>query len=688
MKKNIIALSAIFFFILIIILISYNLSKNTEDEILNEYQNQQEFIANHIAFDMHNYFASLTEIVRSNYRLTRNIPQNNNANFFVDSNFEKLNSSYVEAVALYDKRGNLNGSTNYELASGNLPGEIFQFLLKNDTEYVSSIKKIAKANSKDSSFEYINFYIPLYQNIGTNKAKNLDGIVLLVINASDLFSPKNILNNPLVKGDEYWIVDKEGNLLFHSHHPEMNLRNINRFSLKCKKCHSDFDYVQSILTQKNGTVVYSLKDKIQKAASFSTLSYGNISWSIVVEAPSRQITSFIHITWIKTVLLIFLIIALISILFIYIFKAYKIKVKAAEELKHWRKEKDLFDKILESEKIYKELFENNPVPMWIYDLNTLKFLMVNSVAVKQFGYSKEEFFSMTLKDIMPAEDIPKLEENLALPESEIEISNTWRHIKKDGTIINVEIVSHSLPERDGFRSRLVMAKDVTDRYRLNKELKESEERYRALFEISPDSIFVHRDNRIIFANPSGIKMLGANSFEDLSGYKVMDFVHPDYREIVKERIKYVQQESKPVEVLNEKFIRIDGSIIDVEVSSAQLIIEGKIAHLIITRDITERIKIEKELLEDQYLLSEAQRITKLGVWNNDFITHKVYWSDQTFSIFGVSKDIETPSLDLLFSIIHPDDKPLMKRWMEVVAAGEKHGEVDFRIILPEGLTQK
>jgi PAS domain S-box-containing protein len=116
----------------------------------------------------------------------------------------------------------------------------------------------------------------------------------------------------------------------------------------------------------------------------------------------------------------------------------------------------------ESEARYRDLFESNPFPMWVYDLETLKFLAVNDAAVHSYGYSAEEFLSMTIKDIRPPEELSALVENISQPPKTIEKSGVWKHLKKDGTIIQVEISSHLLLF-NGKQSRVVLANDITER---------------------------------------------------------------------------------------------------------------------------------------------------------------------------------------------------------------------------------
>lgn len=124
-----------------------------------------------------------------------------------------------------------------------------------------------------------------------------------------------------------------------------------------------------------------------------------------------------------------------------------------------------------AEKRYRTLFENNPMPMWIYDLNTLRFLEVNDAAITHYGYSREEFLDMTIKEIRPADDIVMLEKNLAGQRQPVERSGIWRHMKKDGTIIYVEILSHELKNIASADARYVLVNDLTEKILAEEETK-------------------------------------------------------------------------------------------------------------------------------------------------------------------------------------------------------------------------
>jgi hypothetical protein len=122
------------------------------------------------------------------------------------------------------------------------------------------------------------------------------------------------------------------------------------------------------------------------------------------------------------------------------------------------------------EEISSIFFENNPTSMWIYDLETLCFLAVNNAAIHSYGYSRKEFLKMTLKDIRPSEDIPRLTDNISNVNEGLDVAGTWRHKKKDGSNIDVEIISHTI-NFAGRDAEMVLAHDITKRKQVEDELR-------------------------------------------------------------------------------------------------------------------------------------------------------------------------------------------------------------------------
>jgi diguanylate cyclase (GGDEF)-like protein/PAS domain S-box-containing protein len=154
---------------------------------------------------------------------------------------------------------------------------------------------------------------------------------------------------------------------------------------------------------------------------------------------------------------------------------------------------------------------------------------------------------------------------------------------------------------------LVAHKMEIERQQVEKErselivsLQESEERYRSLVELSPEAIAVHSQGKIAYINAAGAKLLGASSPSALIGFPVLDFVHPSYVEIARERIRQVEEENRPIDLAEEQLMRLDGTIIDVEVAGIPAIYQGSAAAQIIIRDVTDRKRVEQKLLHDAF----------------------------------------------------------------------------------------
>jgi PAS domain S-box-containing protein len=140
----------------------------------------------------------------------------------------------------------------------------------------------------------------------------------------------------------------------------------------------------------------------------------------------------------------------------------------------------------EGEASFRLLFAANPMPMWVYDVETLYFLEVNSAAIAHYGYSREEFLRMRLTDIRPSDEVGRLREavtaSAAVANETRRHPGTWTHRLKDGRLIDVEIISHSMAFA-GRRAVLVVASDVTELKRTQEALAKHAERLGVLHEI-------------------------------------------------------------------------------------------------------------------------------------------------------------------------------------------------------------
>jgi PAS domain S-box-containing protein len=189
--------------------------------------------------------------------------------------------------------------------------------------------------------------------------------------------------------------------------------------------------------------------------------------------------------------------------------------------------------LLRSEAGYRELFAANPLPMWVYDVETLRFIGVNDMAVRLYGYSRDEFLAMTISDIRPSEEARALRDRLALT-GPADQSGVWKHRKKDGTSIDVELSSHTLL-LDGRPARVVLANDVTARIASQRALVESEARFRDMAENMPHIVWTARpDGRRDYFNHHWYDYTGA-TIDATLGEGWRSAMHPDDLEGLIER---------------------------------------------------------------------------------------------------------------------------------------------------------
>jgi two-component system cell cycle sensor histidine kinase/response regulator CckA len=158
--------------------------------------------------------------------------------------------------------------------------------------------------------------------------------------------------------------------------------------------------------------------------------------------------------------------------------AQELEISAQELLESGEEARRARDEAEAAERRYRMLFESNPLPHWVFDQETLAFLAVNQAAIAHYGYTREEFLAMTIKDIRPAEDLEALHGALVKAGENEKLGPTmwgeFRHRRKDGAVIMVQVTTHPL-DFSGRPAELVLALDVSDRKRVEEELRRSEE---------------------------------------------------------------------------------------------------------------------------------------------------------------------------------------------------------------------
>ncbi len=235
---------------------------------------------------------------------------------------------------------------------------------------------------------------------------------------------------------------------------------------------------------------------------------------------------------------------------------------------------------------------------------------VNPSGAKMLGWETEEIVGRPMHALMhycKADRTPYLSDecpiNRTLREGtthDVEDEVFWR---KDGTSFEVEYSSTPILENGRIIGAVVTFRDVTERKKVARLLRESNERYRRLVEVSPDAIFINRGGQIVFVNEEGLKLFGAERADQVLGKSPFEFIHRDNHDDVRQRIRRLLEEgARSVPLVEERYVRLDGTEVAVEVTATRVVDGGEPAVQVVARNITERREAEAALkqAEAQY----------------------------------------------------------------------------------------
>ncbi len=285
---------------------------------------------------------------------------------------------------------------------------------------------------------------------------------------------------------------------------------------------------------------------------------------------------------------------------------------------------------------YRLLFTHNPHPMWTFDRDTLRFLAVNRAAIERYGYSEAEFLAMTIRDIRPEEDMPRLLDTLKDVDLASKHAGLWRHRKKDGTIIDVE-VSFGPVTFDGRPARLVLAHEVTARLAAERQLRDSEERFRQLAEHIGEVFWiwdVARD-RLDYVSPAYTKVWG-RPVENLTASPGdwLDAIHPADRDRVRTGLRADQISGTYDRVY--RVVRPDGTLRWIHDRAFPVRDDaGKVFRIVGTAlDITNRRITDARLHEQAALLDQATD----AIMVRDLEHNILYWNQSATRLYGWSRE--------------------------------------------------
>jgi PAS domain S-box-containing protein len=329
---------------------------------------------------------------------------------------------------------------------------------------------------------------------------------------------------------------------------------------------------------------------------------------------------------------------------------------------------------------YDHVYDNSHQPMMVVDKDSMSILDVNDLAVESLGYTRDELLKMKYKDLIPGDNSKNLYESLQSELFPFIHTGTWKHKKKDGSLIDVEITGSYI---NGKREKalLVTIEETADNHQ--------NERINSLLA----SIIESSDDAILSKTLSGIITSWNNAADRLYGYSAAEIIGKPVTVIIPPDIKdefYSIMNKINKGELIERYetvrVRKDGRHINVSItispikdSSGKIIGASSIAH-----DVTQAKKMEYERRIREKQLLEAQQIAHLGYWELDIVTHALEWSDELYKIYGFDRSQRKITYDDYLLCIHPDDRSMVNSAAGKAQIDFQPFQFDHRIILRDG----
>ena len=341
---------------------------------------------------------------------------------------------------------------------------------------------------------------------------------------------------------------------------------------------------------------------------------------------------------------------------------------------------------------YRILFESNPCPMYLCAEDTLEFLAVNEAAVNHYGYSREEFLNMTAKDIRPTEEVPELLAYVGAHPDGRDVAGVWKHLKKDGSLIDVDVNWQKL-DFAGRPAYMVMANDITEQKRAEIAMRESEERYRELFENANDVIYtIDLAGNFTSLNSTGERVTGYTRAEAVT-MNLTQVVSPDQIDMARQMLaRKIHNDISTVYELG--IITKSGQQIQIELSSRLIYHGGEpIGVQGIARDITARKGAEEALKDSEEKFRSIVETTNEWIWAIDLEGNHTYTNPAIEHILGYKTE-EILGANVL-DFVHQDDREEFegllaqmisdKRGWSGLVLRWKHKHEGFRYLESNGL---
>lgn len=264
------------------------------------------------------------------------------------------------------------------------------------------------------------------------------------------------------------------------------------------------------------------------------------------------------------------------------------------------------------------------------------YIDVNRRGCEMLGRTREDIVGRHVREFVAPDDIERRPlAYAALQPGEPLLSERWL-VRGDGRELRAEISVSRLD--DG--NYLAILRDVTTRRQSEETAQRAEASFRAVLDVLPDTVIVHREGRVVYANATAGRAYGAVSPDALVGTAVFELVHPEYRAVVQERVRAMAATGAPAEPQRERLVRRDGTAFDAEVVALPLRFNGEAAFLAVARDLTERERLQAQVIQGERLASVGLLAAGVAHEVNNPLAYTL------LNLERIAIDLAAPSFDI------------------------------------------
>ena len=367
----------------------------------------------------------------------------------------------------------------------------------------------------------------------------------------------------------------------------------------------------------------------------------------------------------------------------YLIKGELNAAQLAKGIHYGIERKRIENQLNESEKKYENLFDSSPLPMWVLDRCSFKFLSVNTAAIDLYGYSRDEFLGMSVRDLWAGLGEPQAE-LLDLISKDGFFKFNISHRKKNGEIVHLKIQSNPIIF-DGKEARVTLGNNITASLEAKRALINSEQRFKALVQDGSDLVMILDFNGILsYVSPSSKLVMGISS-ELLISYNLFEFIHKDDLDQVKENIallrlqKRVQIPSYRIKTSKSEWRWIETILTNLYDDTS---VNGIIAN---SRDITEFVQQEKKLIESLDRYNIVGKATSDTITDYDVQNDLMHYNEGMELMFGYTQDQICTKGAWWDEKVHPDDAERVKSNVaQVYKNGHGSLQIKYRFRCADG----